>query len=87
MMAPLIYGLCTLTAFFCAFLLLKAYYCSKYKLLMWGGFCFVGLTLSNILLVVDKIFLPIETDLAILRGFVSLTSISILLYGLIWDTE
>ncbi|MGH7823709.1 MAG: DUF5985 family protein [Candidatus Binatia bacterium] len=36
-MAGLFYGLCTLTALFCAWLLLRAYSRSGYKLLLWGG--------------------------------------------------
>ena len=82
----LIYGLCALTAFLCAWLLLKAYHESHYRLLLWGGVCFVGLTLTNILLVLDKIYLPL-VDLALWRYAMGLVSMGILLYGLIWDTE
>ena len=84
-MAGLIYGLCTLTAFLCAWLLLQAYRRSRYKLLLWGGLCFVFLTLSNILLIMDKLITPI--DLGIYRLSTALTAILILLYGLIWDSE
>ena len=86
MMADVIYGLCALTAFLCAWLLLKAYHQSKNRLLLWGGLCFAGLTLSNILLVVDKLVLP-EVDLSIWRHLLTLSALLILLYGLIWDTE
>jgi uncharacterized membrane protein YccC len=85
-MAGIIYGLCTLTAFLCAWLLLKAYYASRYRLLLWGGVCFVGFTLTNILLVVDKLVLPL-IDLSPWRHAMTLISMLILLYGLIWDTE
>ena len=57
-MAPLFYGLCTLTALFCAVLLLRAYSRSRYRLLLWGGLCFAGLTLNNLLLITDKLLLP-----------------------------
>lgn len=83
-MAPLIYGLCTLTAFLCALLLLRAYYRSRYKLLLWGSLCFFGLTLNNALVVVDKLLLP-EVNLFTLRLAVALISVLVLLYGLIWD--
>jgi hypothetical protein len=85
-MAPLIYGLCALTAASCAFLLLQAYRRGKYRLLLWSGICFAGLTLNNFLLVVDKVVLP-EIDLTIVRTSVALASMAILLYGLIWDSE
>jgi hypothetical protein len=83
----IIYGLCALMAFLCAFLLFKAHRQSGYKLLLWGGICFVGLTASNALLIVDKIFLPAEVDLATWRYIVSLLSMLVLLYGLIWEKE
>ncbi|MGH7926177.1 MAG: DUF5985 family protein, partial [Candidatus Binatia bacterium] len=53
-MAEAFYALCTLTALFCAYLLLRAYRHSRYRLLLWGGLCFLGLTLKNALLVADK---------------------------------
>jgi 4-amino-4-deoxy-L-arabinose transferase-like glycosyltransferase len=45
MMAGIVYALCTLAALLCSWLLLKAYRRSRYKLLLWGGLCFLGLTL------------------------------------------
>ncbi len=85
-MAAAIYSLCTLTALFCAYLLLQAYRRGGYRLLLWSGLCFAGLTLNNILLVIDKILLPL-VDLSVWRTSVSLAAMTILLYGLIWDTE
>lgn len=85
-MADIIYTLCAITAFTCAFLLFKAHSSNKYRLLLWGGLCFTGLTLTNILLIVDKIFLPL-IDLSVWRQLMTLISILILLYGLIMDIE
>jgi hypothetical protein len=65
-------------------LLLRAYYRSRYKLLLWGSLCFFGLTLNNALVVVDKLLLP-EVNLFTLRLAVALISVLVLLYGLIWD--
>ena len=84
-MAGLIYGLCALTALLCTCLLLRGYDRSKYPLLLWGGLCFAGQTLSNIILVVDQ-SLPQE-DLSIPRQLLTLSSLMVLLCGLIWDTE
>jgi hypothetical protein len=85
-MAVAIYSLCALTALLCAYLLLQAYRRGGYRLLLWSGLCFAGLTFNNILLVVDKIFLPL-VDFSLWRTLVSLAAMTILLYGLIWDTE
>ncbi|HVM83721.1 MAG TPA: DUF5985 family protein [Candidatus Binatia bacterium] len=85
-MAAAIYSLCALAAATCAFLLLKAYRRGRYRLLLWSGLCFCGLTLNNLLLVVDKILLP-ETDLSVLRTLTAAIAMIVLLYGLIWDAE
>jgi len=85
-MAGVIYGLCALTAMLCAWQLLQAYRRSRYQLLLWSGLCFVGLTLNNILLIVEKLIVP-EQDLAIVRSVTALASIMVLLYGLIWDAK
>lgn len=86
-MATAIYSLTTLTALVCTLLLLRAHARSRYRLLFWSGLCFAGLTLNNVLLVIDKILLPTEIDLSPLRNAVALVSMGILLYGMIWDTE
>jgi len=85
-MAAVIYSLCALTAALCAYLLLFAYGRGGYRLLLWSGLCFVGLTLNNILLVIDKLMLPL-VDLTVWRTLMSLVAMIVLLYGLIWDSE
>jgi hypothetical protein len=85
-MSPFIYGLCAATAAICAAMLLAAYRREKYRLLLWSSLCFVGLTLNNIVLVLDKVMLP-DVDLSSTRLFIALVAMSILLYGLIWDAE
>ncbi|HEY7662944.1 MAG TPA: DUF5985 family protein [Xanthobacteraceae bacterium] len=85
-MAPIIYGLCALTAALCTYLLLQGYQRGKYQLLLWSGLCFAGLTLNNLLLVLDKVVFP-EVDLSIWRTSVALLAMAVLLYGLIWKTE
>ena len=85
-MAAIIYSLCALTALGCALLLLRGYRRSRYRLLLWSGLCFAGLTANNILLVIDKVALP-EVDLSIWRTLVALIAMSILLFGLIWDSD
>jgi hypothetical protein len=85
-MATAIYALCMLTALACALLLLQAWRRSGYRLLLWSGLCFAGLTLNNLLLVVDKLVLP-QIDLSLWRTSVALLAMVVLLYGLIWESE
>jgi hypothetical protein len=85
-MAPLIYLLCAVAAFLCAVLLLRAYWRGRYRLLLWSALCFAGLTLNNLILVVDKLVLT-GGDLSIWRTSVALIAMAVLLYGLIWEAE
>ncbi|MGI8884335.1 MAG: DUF5985 family protein [Pyrinomonadaceae bacterium] len=85
-MVGLIYLLCALTALICSYLLVRAYRNSGYKLLLWGGLCFAGLTLNNFLLIVDKFLIP-YIDLSTWRLLLALVSSVVFLYGLIWDSE
>jgi hypothetical protein len=85
-MGALIYSLCTLAALICAYLLLHAYWRGGYKLLLWSGLCFAGLTVNNLLLVLDKL-VYLNVDLSLWRTSAALVAMSILLYGLVWDSE
>ena len=85
-MATLFYALCTLTAGLCAGLLLRSYRRTRYRLLLWGGLCFVGLTLNNALLVADKLFLQ-DFNLFTWRLVLALAGMMVMLYGVIWDAE
>lgn len=85
-MAGVVFTLCALTALLCAFLLLRTYRRSHYQLLLWSGLCFVGLTVNNLLLVVDKLLVP-WLDLSTWRLVPALLGMLVLLYGLIWHAE
>lgn len=85
-MVGLIYSLCALTAAACALMLLRTYARTGYRLLLWGGLCFVGLTLNNLLLIVDK-FIVLFVDLSTWRLVLALLALLVFLYGLIWDSE
>lgn len=80
----MVYTLCTLTASACAFLMLRSYFRSSYRLLLWSGLCFVGLAIANLLVIIDNFFLN-AGDLSTLRYIAGLVSLLPLLYGLIWD--
>jgi hypothetical protein len=83
-MALAAYLLCTLTSLLCVVLLLRSYRRSKIRLLLWVGLCFVGLSLNNILLIVDLLILP-EIDLAIVRTIPTLVGLLVLIVGLVWE--
>lgn len=84
MFGALVYMLCAITALLCAALLLRAYGRSGYRLLLWSGLCFAGLTLNNFLLVLDKVILP-DIDLSGMRALAALLAMIVLIYGLIFD--
>ncbi len=85
-MGAIIYGLCALTCLLCAVLLLRAYLRSRARVLFWSGLCFVGLTAGNVLLVLDRIVLPLA-DLSTARLAVALVSVLLLLYGLVMEGD
>ena len=85
-MSEIVYLLCGLTSLLCAVLSLRGYAQSRARLLLWSGLCFVGLTLNNVLLFVDKILVP-DVDLRAWRTATALIALLPLLYGMIWDAE
>lgn len=85
-MATIIYSLCALTCVACAALLYRAYHQTRMHLLLWSSLCFVGLTVSNVFLVLDRVVYP-EADLSIPRLSIALVSVLLLLVGLIWERD
>lgn len=85
-MATLVYALCALTSLACAVLLLRGYFSSRARLLLWAGLCFAGLAANNILLLIDKRLVP-TVDLSAWRSLPALAGVALLLYGLVWETR
>jgi hypothetical protein len=85
-MAALSYSLCVLTALACAVLLTRAYRSSRSSLLFWSALCFWGLTLTNALAFVDILVLP-ERDLYAGRLATGLLSVTVLLFGMVWESR
>jgi hypothetical protein len=81
-MGTIVYSSCALTSALCAWLLLRSYTSTRYKLLLWSGLCFVGLALNNIMLVLDKVVFP-DADFGYIRPIMALVALLPLLYGLI----
>jgi len=85
-MAFVVYALGFFITLTCAVLLLKAYVRVRSRLLFWSGLCFVGLTLSNALLVVDLIFVP-EVSLYVWRLATAAAAMLVLVFGLVWESN
>jgi hypothetical protein len=82
-----VYILGALTTLLCAVMLLRGYRHGRRRLLLWSGLCFVGLTLSNVLLFVDLVLLPSEVNLHLWRLGTAAAGMLLLLYGLVWESE
>lgn len=85
-MDKLIFGLCSLTAGLCAWMLLRTYLRTRFRLLLWSGLCFIGLTANNLLLVVDR-FVLTDLDLSVGRLLLGLVAVLLLLSGLILESS
>ena len=83
-MALLSYALCVITAVTCALLLTRGYRNGRSRLLFWSALCFWGLTLTNVLGFVDVLLIPDQT-LYGLRLATGLLSISVMLFGMVWE--
>jgi hypothetical protein len=79
------YVLCAATSGLCAFLSLKGYFRSRVRLLLWMGVCFIGLSLNNLMLLVDMQLMP-DVDLSIVRSIPALIGLVILIAGLIFKS-
>ncbi len=84
-MHGLVYILCALTSFLCAVLLWRGYRRSGARLLWWSAWCFVGLTLNNVLLVADMA-IP-QIDLSLIRTLPALVGVALLIFGLVWEGQ
>ncbi len=85
MTAEIVYVLCALTSSLCAALLWVNFKRTGFKLLLWSGLCFVGLALSNIGLLADRVLFP-DVDFSLVRTIPALAGVAILVWGFIWDT-
>ena len=86
-MAALIYSLCALTSITCMVLLFRGWRTSGHRLLFWSAWCFAGLSVNNVLLVLDRVVFPVEIDLSTWRLVAALAAVLLLLFGLIWEEE
>jgi len=78
--------LAALTSLGCTVLLFRAYLGARLRLLLWGGLCFVCLSINNILLFLDLAVFP-DLDFRPYRLGAALAGVLFLLYGFIWEAE
>jgi hypothetical protein len=86
MMAEAVYVLCTCTSVLCAVLLLRGFRHGHSRLLLWSGLCFVGLACNNLLLFIDLVAVP-SVDLSAFRSVTALAAVSILVFGMVWESR
>jgi len=86
LMPFLVYVLCFVTSLACLVLLLRAYFRTRNRMLLWSSVSFVFLALNNLLLVLDLVFLP-NVDLKLPRLISSVAAAAVLLFGFLWETE
>ena len=85
-MAAVIYLLCALTALSCFVLLFRSWKRTRAALLFWSALCFAGLSVNNVLLVLDKLVLS-DVNLNWPRLVAALVAVLLLLFGLIWEEQ
>ncbi len=83
-MEHLAYIMCALTSLLCAVLLLRGYYRSNCKLLIWSALCFFGFFVENTLIFVDISLLPL-IDLSLWHCLIAFVSVFIFLNAMIWE--
>lgn len=85
-MPTLVYSLCFLTSAICAALLLRSYWRTRTRLLLWSAVAFVCLAVNNFFVLGDMILFP-DANLLMFRYTAALASVCVLIYGFIWEVE
>lgn len=86
MIGTLVYIICALTSLGCSILLFRGYRQSGARLLFWAALCFAFLTLNNVLVFIDERVIA-TTDLSVWRSLPGLVGLSLLVYGLVWESQ
>lgn len=87
MAAAIIYSLCALTSIACLVLLWRSWRATRARLLFWSALCFAGLSVNNVLLVLDRVVWPVEVDLTTARLVSGLAAVAMMLFGLVWGED
>lgn len=88
MTAPaLVYTFCFITCAIGAGLLVRSWFKTRTRLILWLAISFVFLAVNNFFLFADTTLTPPEMDLSPYRVVTSLIAVSVLIFGLIWEAE
>ena len=83
-----VYVMCALTSAACAVMLLRGYLRSRTRFLLWSSLCFIALFANNLLLMIDRVFIPqVAFFPATWRSGAALLGLLVLIYGLIFDVD
>jgi hypothetical protein len=87
MTAPaLVYMFCFIACAICAGLLVRSWFKTKTRLLLWIAVSFTCLAVNNFFLLADTTLFP-DVDLSLYRTLSAVAGVSILIFGLIWEAE
>ena len=92
-MAEAVYVCCALTSIACGVMLFRGYWRSRARFLVWCGLCFAFLAINNALLAIDRVIYPddvlhfLNLEVSIWRSVAALIGLSLLVFGLVWETE
>jgi Family of unknown function (DUF5985) len=86
MVAEAVYVIGAFVTLLCGVLLMRGYMRVRRRLLLWSALCFLGLSLSNVLVFIDLVVFP-QVDLYRWRLVTAAIAMALLLYGLIWEGE
>ena len=84
--AEVIYLLCAATSLLVAALLLRQYLKRRTRLVLWSVACFAALAVNNVLVYVDLVMFT-GIDLSLYRGMAGAVAMTIMVYGLVWETR
>jgi hypothetical protein len=84
-MSEAVYVLCALTSITCAVLLARSYRARRTRILLWSTWAFVGLSVNNLVLVLDRVITGPEIDMSIVRAATGFVAMLALVVGLVWE--
>ena len=85
-MSATVYILTCITTLLCAVLLFRGYARVRRRLLLWSALCFAGLTLTNLLKILDLLVFQ-QTDLYTYRLGSAAIAMALLIFGLVWESQ
>jgi hypothetical protein len=85
-MAALVYVLCFGASSVCAGLLLRSYFITRTRLLLWSAIAFVCLAVNNFFVLADIILFP-DINLLWARYAAAFAAVCVLIYAFVWEAE